>query len=153
MKKQTLVLIGVVLIVVLVVATSQIKLSPNTNLNLPAFGSRTLDKEGEIISSPTPEVKQVSVVIDFGQDNKITGQTLAQSAYESLVKVAKENSLKVEGKGYKFGVVVTQIGQIPNKDGWQWVYLVNGRESSIASDRYIVNPSDSVEWLYKEIKN
>lgn len=152
MKKQTLLLIGIVIAVAAIVIVGQLRLGQSTNINLPSSKIRILEEEGNT-PSPAREVKLTAVTIDFGDGKKITGQTQAQSAYESLVKIAREKGIKVEVQEYKYGVVVTQVGQTTNNDNWQWAYQINGKTSPIASDRYLVYPGDNVEWEYKQIRN
>ena len=101
---------------------------------------------------PTAEPTQALIIvsIDFGDGQKLSGQVSAKNAYEALTILAKAKNVPVEIKQYKYGLMVTKIGQKEGSSSFYWIYSVNGKPAQIAADRYLVNPGDKVEWVYKK---
>ena len=150
MKKQTGIFIYVVAAIILLAGAFQYFSKRDVSLQLPSLNSRDVAKPEETITSPKENTKTEEVVIDFGNGQKIEGQVSTQSAYQALIKVAKDNKLTVEAKNYKYGVMVVKVGDKTGTDKMGWMYSVNGKPGQIASDRYVINPGDQVLWEYKK---
>lgn len=148
MKKQTRMLVIFVAAAVLLLGIGQYFLRNQTSLKLPDFSVRNVFNPDEANISPTVEIKPEILVIDFGNGRRITGQASSQTAYQALVKVAKDNNMNVEVKQYKYGVMVTKIGDIANTQSSGWMFAVNGKPGQIAADRFVVHPGDNVEWKF-----
>ncbi|MBI3380186.1 DUF4430 domain-containing protein [Candidatus Gottesmanbacteria bacterium] len=148
MKKQTRMLVIFVGAAVLLLGIGQYVLRNQINLKLPNISVRDVFKPDEANISPTEVISSETLSIDFGNGQKVTGQAITQNAYQSLVKVAKDNNMKVEVKQYKYGVMVTKVGDVANSPNSAWMYAVNGKPGQIAADRYIVHPGDKVEWKF-----
>lgn len=151
MKKQTKGLLTVIVIVILIAVGAQYILRSQTNLTLPNFQQRNLFKLEES-TNPTETVINIEKVsIDFGNGQKLNGEAATQSAYQALVKVAKDNNLSVEVKQYKYGVMVEKVGDVGGTQNSAWMYFVNGKPGQIAADRYVLHPGDKVEWVFQRI--
>lgn len=149
MKKQTRVLFIIIVIVILIAAGAQYILRSQTNLTLPNFQQRNLFKLEESETPAKTVINTEAVSIDFGNGQKLNGEAATQSAYQALVKVAKDNNLSVGVKQYKYGVMVEKVGDVVGNQNYAWMYFVNGKLGQIAADRYVIHPGDKVEWVYK----
>lgn len=149
MKNQTRMFIYIVAAVILFLGAFQYFSQGKVNLTLPDLGRQSIFKpEGSL--TPVESLKVENVSIDFGNGQKLTGQVSTQSAYQALVQVAKDNNKTVEVKQYKYGIMVTKVGDAESKDSAGWVYSVNGKQGQIAADRYIIYPGDQVLWEFKK---
>lgn len=153
MKKQTQILISVLVIVLVIVGISQVVLRSRENVSVPTFQVRSPFTPVSPTSflSPSPVLQDIAVSIDFGDGKKITTKTQAQNAYQALATVGKEKGFTAEVQQYKYGVVVTSVGEKKGTVPFFWMYKVNGKKGEIASDRFIIHPGDTVEWIY--VKN
>lgn len=152
MKNQTRFLIAAVVAAILLVVGAQFILRGQKSVSLPNLPTNNIFKLEEVVSSPTPiAIKTESVIVDFGNGKKIKGEVATQSAYQALLIAAKANNIIVEVKQYKYGVLVTKIGDTANSTDRAWMYSVNGKPGQIAADRYVIYPGDKVEWMYKKI--
>lgn len=150
MKNQTKILFTVLAGVILLVAGGQLYLRGKTNNTNFSTNENPVNFNRVTTApvSPTPVKKDETVTIDFGNRKKVSGNVYAQTAYEALEKLSKDNNLSVEIKQYKFGKMVTGIGTVANSQDKSWLYFVNGQAAQIAADRYVVHPGDAVEWKY-----
>ena len=150
MKKQTQILISVLVIVLVVVGIGQVILRNRANVSVPTFQVRSpfTPVSSTPFLSPSPVPQEVTVSIDFGDGRQVTAKTQAPSAYQALVTAGKEKGFTVEVKQYKYGVVVTGIGEKKDAAPFFWMYKVNGKKGEIASDRFITHPGDTVNWVY-----
>lgn len=147
LKKQSIILIGVLAVVFVLVFLGQLVIYKQANISLPTFKARELPTLE--ISSKSEE--SITVDVDFNDGNKLSGEVEAGSVYEALERLAKKNGIKVEAKQYKYGLLVEKIGQKQNSKDFFWSYSVNGKVGNIACDRYLVYPGDRVEWKYSKI--
>lgn len=147
-KKQNKKLLVAVLVVIGVIFIGQMIL--NSQLKLSSSGKSEgrsfVPESGQ--ASPTIEVKLSKISIDFGNGKKISGEVNAQTAYDALQKIAREKNIIIEIKEYKYGLMVTKIGESAGSGKYYWAFSVNGKTAEIASDRYVLQPGDSVEWKY-----
>lgn len=150
MKNQTRMLIYVVAVVVLLAGTFQYFSQGKINLTLPNLEGRNALKPDDNLSAPTEALKVQNVSIDFGNGQKLTGEVSTQSAYQALAKVVNDNNIKVEAKQYKYGIMVTKVGDVESAATTGWMYSVNGKPGQIAADRYIIYPGDQVLWEFKK---
>lgn len=150
MKNQTRVLVIVAALVVLIVGAAQFMLGKQ-GTKLSDLQVNNIFKPEETAVSPTQSVKTESVVVNFGSGKMIKREVVAQSAYQALLIAARENNINVEAKEYKYGFLVTKIGETANSADRAWMYSVNGKPGQIAADRYVIYPGDKVEWVYKKI--
>lgn len=150
MKKQTQILISILVIVLVSVGIGQTIIRNQGNISVPTFQVRSpfIPPEPTSFISPSPIQTEITVSIDFGNGQKIEGQTHASNAYEALVLVGKEKGLKIEVQQYKYGVMVTEIGDKKGTNQLFWIYKGNGKTGEVASDRFITHPGDLVEWIY-----
>lgn len=154
MKKQTTVLLSVLLGVLLLVGIGQFLVSQQKSLSLPTSQSRsatvpTLESKSTLTVVPTQAT--TAITIDFGDGKIMSGKIVGKTAYEALTAFAKENNLVVEVKQYKYGKLVVKVGQKENSTSTFWTYLVNGKPGQIAGDSFLVYPGDRVEWIYKKM--
>lgn len=150
MKNQTRLLVITCAVVVLLLGAAQYILRNQTSLKLPNLSVRNVLKPDEVTLFPTQAANSESVTIDFGNGQKLNGQVFIQNAYQALLKIAKDNNMTVEVKQYKYGVLVTKVGNIANTQNSAWMYTVNGKPGQIAADRFIVHPGDLVEWKFSK---
>ncbi len=47
------------------------------------------------------------------------------------------------------GAYVTRIDDIPNREGYFWVYSVNGEMGAVACDKYLTKKGDKIRWHYR----
>lgn len=150
MKKQTRLLLFIVFIVILFLGLAEYILRNQTDLKLPNLQTTNSFQPNVVSASPTPVVKVEYVSVDFGNGQKLTGQVYVQNAYQALEKVAKDNKIAVSAKQYKYGVMVTKVGDTANSSNTAWMYAVNGKPGQIAADRYIIYPGDKVDWKFSK---
>ncbi len=156
MKKQRsyLLLIGIIAVLT-IVGLVQYFIRGQTELNLPISGSRSLDfSQNDLKENPTlaPTKALAIVVVDFGNGRKISAKTSARNVYEALLEIAKEKGFNVETKQFKYGVLVEKIDNVGNTKDSYWTYFVNNKMGEVAADRYLIYPSDKVEWKYQKNK-
>lgn len=123
------------------------------SLDKPIPSERSLDVNKALnnVTVP-PKLSGERVNIDFGGGKIITAQVESINAYDALLKAAKINNLKVENKEYKFGSIVTQIGDKANNSSFAWIYYVNGKTGQFSAEKFIIHPQDVVDWKYEKIK-
>jgi len=110
------------------------KVNPNTN-NLKVQSSIT----------------SVKTTIDFGNENKISYSEENYkdlTAYDLLKKIAEKNNIEIKVKQYDFGVFIEEIDGKKNTAEKSWIFFINGKSATEASDKYKVQPGDLVEWKY-----
>jgi hypothetical protein len=113
----------------------------------------SLDKKATDVS-PTPVVeveKQAYLVIFYGNETASSYQyifTEEKTAFDILKDIAEEENIPIETQQYDFGVFVKSIGDFENTDKMAWIYFVNGKAGTVASDQYKLNDDDLVEWKY-----
>ncbi len=151
MKKQTRVLIITAVAAVLLLGGAQYILRNQASMGLPNLSVRNVFKPQETVATPTEAPKSETVNIDFGNGQKLTAEVSTQSAYQALVTAAKKNNMTVETKQYKYGVMVTKVGDSANTNNSSWMYWVNGKQGQIASDRYVIHPGDRIEWKFTKL--
>mgnify|MGYP001600420657 CR=1 FL=1 len=151
MKKQSKILLLILLAVILLVGISQYQLSRQGSLTFPDSIKERLLKLDQ--STPTSSVVEtfVTINIDFGKGKKLEEKVEAKTVYEALKQVADLKGLQLEAKKYKYGLLVERIGNSVNSADWAWMYWVNGKAGQIASDLYQVAPQDKIEWKYEKI--
>ncbi len=152
MKKQKNIILIVLFIALLAVFAGQLILKQQPSLNLKNVLDRSAFIPQAVSPTVTPAILEQFVSIDFGDGSKISGEVMAQTAYDALQKVASGKNYTVEFKEYKFGLMVESIGQKKNSNEFAWMYSVNGKPGQIAADRYVVYPGDKVEWKYEKIQ-
>lgn len=104
-------------------------------------------------ATATPKIAAGEKVnIDFGGGKVMTAQVESANAYEALVKAAKINNIQIERKEYKFGSLVTKIGEKANNNSFAWIYYVNGKTGQFSAEKFIVHPQDVVDWKYEKLK-
>ena len=154
MKKQKFILISFLIVIILVVIIGQFMLKRQSNPSLQNVLDRIIVPNSTSSISPTilPSAasvkRQISVNIDFGDGRMVSEEIYAQTAYSALQTVAKDKELTIDVKQYKFGILVTKIGDKENSDKFGWIYLVNGKAGQIAADRYVIYSGNKVEWKY-----
>lgn len=152
MKKQTLIIIIVSIIVIAVAFIGQSYLQKTTNINLTESTPREAPtREVVLYPTVTPVKKPIEVAVDFGDGQKVDGTVEAKNAYEAINAIAREKKWQVVAKEYKYGVIVEKIDGKENDKTYFWLYSINGKPGQIAADQNPVNPGDRVEWIYKKI--
>lgn len=153
MKRQKEILLSLFIIVILAVATGQFILQKQPNLDLKSILDRRAFVSESVSPTKTPVTVEQTVSVDFGGGKKISGNVMAQTAYDALKKISDEKKLAVVFKQYKYGLMVEKIGEAANSGGFSWIYYVNGKAGQIAADRFVVYAGDKVEWRYEKMKN
>ncbi len=152
MKKQTIIIITVSLIVILMAFIGQSYLKKTTDINLPQSTPREAPtREVVLYPTVTPIKKPIEIAVDFGEGQKVSSTVEAKNAYEAINAIAREKSWQIEAKEYKYGVMVEKINGIPNDKAHFWSYSINGKPGQIAADQNPVNPGDKVEWIFKKL--
>ena len=153
MKKQLIILIGVLVLVAAFVGLGQLVLRKQVNISSPELSIRevALPESSAKGVTPTAAEKKEVIIIDFGDGSKISGEVSAQTAFGALEQIAKSKGWSVEMKKYKYGLIVEKIGEKANSKEYFWSYLVNDKTGQIAADRQIIHSGDEVEWVYKKM--
>ncbi|MCJ7740093.1 DUF4430 domain-containing protein [Candidatus Microgenomates bacterium] len=152
MKKQTIIIITVSVIIILMVFIGQSYLKKTVDINLPQATQREAPtREVAIYPTVTPVRKPIEVAVDFGDGLKTSGTVEAKNAYEAINAIAREKKWQVVAKEYKYGVMVEKIDGKENNKTYFWSYSINGKPGQIAADQNPVNPGDKVEWIYKKL--
>lgn len=152
MKKQSSILLTILLVVILLVGIGQYQLSRQGSITFPFSIKERILKLDQ--SPPTPSVVAsfVTISIDFGKGKKLEEKVEAKTVYEALKQVAEKKGLQLDAKQYKYGLLVEKIGASANSADSGWMYWVNGKAGQIASDRFQVKPQDTIEWKYERYK-
>ncbi|MBU0998539.1 DUF4430 domain-containing protein [Patescibacteria group bacterium] len=99
------------------------------------------------------KTNNVTTIIDFGDENKITFQEKdfnEKTAYDLLKKTSEVNNFEIKVKQYDFGVFVEEIDGRKNTNEKAWIYFLNSVSATTAADTYLVSPGDLIEWKYIE---
>jgi hypothetical protein len=115
---------------------------------LPREYAPTAEVERVVESTKVPEAIARSIVINFGNGQKMAGTVQARTAFEALETFTHDRHIPIKTKQYQFGVMVEAVGDQVNKGDLGWMYRVNGKVGQIAADRYNLTPRDQVEWTY-----
>ncbi len=153
--KKILIILGTVLVIgVLGFVWWEYQGISRVSLDKPISSERSLDVNKAINSATSTPVTAAGekVNIDFGGGKLITARVESANAYEALVKAAKINNLQIERKEYKFGSLVTKIGDKANNNSFAWIYYVNGKTGQFSAEKFIVHPQDTVDWKYEKVK-
>ncbi|MBI3955569.1 DUF4430 domain-containing protein [Candidatus Gottesmanbacteria bacterium] len=152
--KKILIILGIVLVIgVLGFVWWEDRGISRVSLEKTSSSERTLDVNKALNNSNvTPKLLGEKVNIDFGGGKIITTEVESTNAYDALLKAAKLNNLKVESKEYKFGSIVTQIGDKANNSTFAWIYYVNGKTGQFSAEKFIVHPQDIVDWKFEKLK-
>ena len=105
-------------------------------------------KQTNHVEVQVPVVPSVSVTLDTGEKISTVSGIRADNAFTALESASKQQHLELKTKQYDFGVFVEQIGTLANTKEKSWIYAVNGKSGEVASDKYQLKQSDSVEWKY-----
>jgi hypothetical protein len=172
MKKQSVLIISLGVVVVLVVVTGQLFFSKKADVQLSTSEPQALISIQEEKSTPFPTVihtitpvvvtggpsptppkrsGDVVAILDFGNNQQIRDLVYAQNALEALQELVKGRSLAITVKEYKYGKLVEKIGDKANDSEHFWAYYVNGELGNVAGDKFIVHPKDAVQWKYEKV--
>jgi len=106
-------------------------------------------RTARVHSSPAVvPVPAVTVVLNTGEEISTASGIAAENAYTALTAMAKQKNLTLTTKQYDFGIFVEQIGARANTKEKSWIYFVNGKSGTVASDKQHLNAGDTVEWKY-----
>lgn len=154
MKKQTLLFISIILLVISIVIVSQVYLKNNTgdkSQNTKSPEVYVVGKD-QIFATPTPVTNNVEIKIDFGNGTVWSETVDAKTVYAATVSIAQTHNTAVEAKKYKNGILVEKIGDISGTASNYWAYWVNGKPGLIASDKMNIKSGDKIEWKYTSLK-
>lgn len=73
------------------------------------------------------------------------------TVYDILTEAARAHALQLDSSGPQGMIYVSGIGHLYEYAAGElsgWVYYVNGESPSVGCDQYVLQPGDSVEWLY-----
>lgn len=98
-----------------------------------------------------PVVKPVSqaVVIISGLGNFPVEIKAGDTAFDILIRAAKENNFVVKYQMYSFGVFVTQIGQRAGDSSHYWAFYYNGQYSNVGASAQPIREGDVTGWNYE----
>lgn len=115
-------------------------------------GSRIYANRG--ITSPTQQVGNASIMLDYGDGNVATYDNLRLSTNENLMQLmqqtAEDNNIVFDYKNYSgLGALITKIGGKTNgTENRYWQYWVNNKLSAVGASSYVVQPGDVIEWKF-----
>jgi len=93
-------------------------------------------------------IPAITVVLNTGEEISTASGIQADNAFVALQSIAKQKNLELKTKQYDFGVFVEAVGALSNTKEKSWIYFINGKSGSVASDKYEVKQNDIVEWKY-----
>lgn len=96
-------------------------------------------------------VQNLTVVLDFGNQQKTYTNIAAANAYLALVEAAKQDKYDVGIQQYDFGVQVIEVGDFAATPTQGWSYFINDIAGDTPPDRKALSPNDRVEWKYTQL--
>ena len=106
--------------------------------------------------SVTPKALFANLTVDYGNGKSTSyenlGITTNETAFSLLKKKMDETGVVIKTKNYDYGTMVESIGGTAASSEYFWGYTVNGQMGSVSADKYVLNPDDSVEWVYTKIQ-
>jgi len=131
----------------LVTIIAQLTLFKDNKLNTGGNGQQQEQLQREISKKEANKV-----LIDFGNGRKINQAVVAETPYKALEIIAANKGFKITTKQYKYGLMVEEVNKVKNTGGKYWAFFINDKPGKIAADRYILTPSDIVQWKYISVK-
>ena len=96
-------------------------------------------------------VQNLTVVLDFGTEQKTYTGIAAANAYLALVEAAKQDQLEYSSEEYGYGIQVTKVGNFAASATHSWAYFVNDIAGDAAPDRKTLSANDRIEWKYIQL--
>ncbi len=99
-------------------------------------------------------IDSVHLLIDYATDRIDTLATVI-SRHDSLdvlnllINLTRRESIALVTREYAVGTMVEQIGERRNGDGGYWVYTVNSEAIPRAASAYVVQPGDTIRFLFR----
>ncbi len=99
-----------------------------------------------------------ALMLDFGDGTVKTYTDLAFADGETLFdltkRAAENNGLTFEYQPPgQYGILIDQIGLMRGgTDNKYWLWYENGRMGQVASDAYLLQPGDVLEWKFVNLK-
>ena len=148
-RKTTPVLVVLFIILAAALFTQFTLFKDSNNPNQNRIGEKT-----PITSTNNQEkrLEENTVIIDFGNGQKIERTVKAKTPYQTLEMVAGNEGYQITTKQYKYGLMVEEINRLKNTPEKYWLFSVNGKPGKIAADRFQLNSGDLVEWKYTSVK-
>ena len=98
--------------------------------------------------------QEATLIIDNAIDYQSLSLAISASttAFDLLLQASQQLNLDVESKSYDdLGIFIEAIGEQKNgQDNKYWLYYINGEMPMIASDKYLVQPGDLIEFKFEE---
>lgn len=98
--------------------------------------------------------KTVSLVIDYGGENVKTftmEYKKGMTAYDVLDVTAQKEKITIKTKKYDAGIFIEAIGDKKGgTDNRYWLYYVNEKSPSVASDKKIIQAEDTVKFKFEK---
>ena len=149
-KRKTTPILVVLFIILAAAILAQFTLfKGNNNSNQNRIGEKTPKTS---TNNQEKRLEENTVIIDFGNGQKIERTVKAKTPYQTLEMVAGNEGYQITTKQYKYGLMVEEINRLKNTPEKYWLYSVNGNPGKIAADRYQLNSGDIVEWKYTSAK-
>ncbi len=71
--------------------------------------------------------------------------------YEAMQDLQKTQKFTFKTKNFTgLGQFVESINSVDSKQGFYWMYSVNGKEGTVGVSKYVVQMGDFIEWKYKK---
>jgi len=96
-------------------------------------------------------VQNLTVILDFGSEQKTYTNIAAANAYLALVEAAQKGQLEVTIQQYEYGVQITKVGEFVASATHGWAYFVNDVAGDTAPDRKTLSANDRIEWKYIQL--
>lgn len=155
MKARVYIFIGILVLLIGGVVVFQSRINRDTSSTI----SDTESSQQRLVTTPNaaqptrkPKENEVVVDINFGNSLPVHEYVVAQNAYEALIAAAKKKNYPVETKEFPYGKMIVKVGNQASNTAYYWNYKVNGKNGTVAADRYIIHPGDTVEWQYISVK-
>ena len=149
---------------VIFVGISFIYIKPKEPLDVGILPSYTLSsataQENKIVNTVTSNniysLKDKSVskdLINFSVDGKaiILNFTAGDTLEKAIENAVEEKLIDIKGKNFLgLGFYVNEINGVEERNGYSWIYYINGLKATVGVSTYKLQDGDFIEWKYEK---
>lgn len=154
MKKQTIFLLSLFVVVTVIIIAGQLFLRREAVEPVVEDNSvRIVPSVASVTRFPSPTLSVsglITVSVDYGDGQKITGSVNAKTAYEAIQVLAREKGIAVETKQFKYGFLVVKIDSRESGQGGTWQYYIDGKLGVISPGLAATRAGARVEWKFEK---
>jgi hypothetical protein len=152
MSRQTVILLLLFAAVIILVTAGQLFLKRTAVTPAADDNPRSAQVSVSTTQIPTATslLESTTVSVDYGTGQKISGNVTAKNAFEAVKALAGEKGIPIETKQFKYGFLVTKIGQKESGQGGTWQFYINGKLGIISPGLVTIHVGDKVEWKFEK---